>query len=116
MIIFKVCARLRRLTTPPHVSDFMGFMLTLLQDILTDDEIISDSYDLKEIDGVAYEADCKKISVGGESFGAYSAPRNHGRAPSDGIQTLALTRPPRRPMRAPKIRPSRSSMPSTPSA
>lgn len=44
------------------------------QDILTDDEIISDSYDLKEIDGVAYEADCKKISVGGETFGAHSSP------------------------------------------
>ena len=44
------------------------------QDILTDDEIISDSYDLKEIDGVAYEADCKKISIGGETFGAPSCP------------------------------------------
>jgi hypothetical protein len=45
-----------------------------LQDILTDDEIISDSYDLKLIDGVAYEADCKKISVGGETFGAPLCP------------------------------------------
>jgi hypothetical protein len=45
--------------------------LTLSQDILTGDEIISDSYDLKEIDGVAYEADCRKITIGGESFGAY---------------------------------------------
>ena len=45
-------------------------MLTLpAQDILTGDEIISDSYDLKEIDGVVYEADCKKITVGGETFG-----------------------------------------------
>lgn len=39
--------------------------------MLTGDEIISDSYDLKEIDGVVYEADCKKISVGGETFGAH---------------------------------------------
>jgi hypothetical protein len=42
--------------------------VVFLQDLITDDEIISDSYDLKEIDGVAYEADCKKITIGGESF------------------------------------------------
>lgn len=34
--------------------------------------MISDSYDLKEVDGVAYEADCRKITIGGESFGSYS--------------------------------------------
>lgn len=46
------------------------FSLTLdFQDIITDDEIISDSYDLKLIDDVVYEADCKKINVGGETFG-----------------------------------------------
>ena len=45
-------------------------VLTRLQDIITGDEIISDSYNLKEIDGVAYEADCSKITVGGETFGA----------------------------------------------
>jgi uncharacterized protein YktA (UPF0223 family) len=39
----------------------------ILQDILTDDEIISDSYDLKEIDGVVYEADCRKITIGGDN-------------------------------------------------
>jgi hypothetical protein len=38
------------------------------QDIITGDELISDSYNLKEIDGVAYEADCSKITIGGESF------------------------------------------------
>ena len=38
------------------------------QDLLTDDEIISDSYGLKEVDGVVYEADCTNISIGGESF------------------------------------------------
>jgi hypothetical protein len=55
-------------------SPFAGhFSLTLpVQDILTDDEIISDSYDVKEIDGVVYEADCKKITIGGETFGMLS--------------------------------------------
>ncbi|KAF2026768.1 translationally controlled tumor-associated [Setomelanomma holmii] len=42
--------------------------MIIYKDIITDDEIISDSYDIKEIDGVAYEADCRKITVGGESF------------------------------------------------
>ncbi|KAH7066942.1 translationally controlled tumor protein [Paraphoma chrysanthemicola] len=42
--------------------------MIIFKDIITDDEIISDSYDIKEIDGVAYEADCRKITVGGESF------------------------------------------------
>ena len=45
------------------------------QDIITGDEIISDSYNLKEIDGTVYEADCKKITVGGENIGQSSYPR-----------------------------------------
>lgn len=36
--------------------------------MITDDEIISDSYNLKEVDGVVYEADCRNISVGGEDI------------------------------------------------
>lgn len=42
--------------------------LTTHQDIITGDEIISDSYDLKEIDGTVYEADCKKITIGNENI------------------------------------------------
>ena len=42
--------------------------MIIYKDIITGDEIISDSYDLKEIDGVAYEADCRKITIGGETF------------------------------------------------
>lgn len=34
------------------------------QDIISGDEIISDSFDLKEVDGVAYEADCAMITLG----------------------------------------------------
>lgn len=40
-----------------------------MQDIITGDELISDSYDLKEIDGTVYEADCKKITIGNENIG-----------------------------------------------
>jgi len=42
--------------------------MIVYKDLITGDEIISDSYGLKLIDGIVYEADCKKISVGGESF------------------------------------------------
>ncbi|KAK3375465.1 translationally-controlled tumor protein [Podospora didyma] len=35
--------------------------MIIFKDIITGDEIISDSYDLKEVDGVAYEVDCAMI-------------------------------------------------------
>ena len=38
-----------------------------LQDILTGDEIISDSFELKEVDGIVYEADCAMIEEGAVS-------------------------------------------------
>ena len=43
----------------------------LFQDIITGDEIISDTYELKEIDGVAYEADCRRITVGNDNIGVF---------------------------------------------
>ncbi|KAF2815963.1 microtubule/calcium-binding protein [Mytilinidion resinicola] len=36
--------------------------------LISGDEILSDSYDLKEVDGVAWEADCKKITVGNDNI------------------------------------------------
>jgi hypothetical protein len=38
--------------------------MIIYKDVISGDEIISDSYDLKEVDGIAYEADCRKITVG----------------------------------------------------
>ncbi|KAF1950049.1 translationally controlled tumor-associated [Byssothecium circinans] len=38
--------------------------MIIYSDIITGDEIISDVYDLKLVDDVVYEADCKKITVG----------------------------------------------------
>jgi hypothetical protein len=46
-----------------------------IQDIITDDEIISDSYDLKEVDGVVYEVDCQMITLGAVSIGEYPRTR-----------------------------------------
>ncbi|KAH6687366.1 translationally-controlled tumor protein [Plectosphaerella plurivora] len=38
--------------------------MIIYTDILTGDEIISDSFDLKDIDGVVFEADCAMIEEG----------------------------------------------------
>ncbi|KAK0753166.1 Mss4-like protein [Schizothecium vesticola] len=38
--------------------------MIIFKDALTDDEIISDSFDMKEVDGVAYEVDCQMIVEG----------------------------------------------------
>ncbi|KAH7354203.1 translationally-controlled tumor protein [Plectosphaerella cucumerina] len=38
--------------------------MIIYKDILTGDEMISDSYDLKDIDGVVFEADCAMIEEG----------------------------------------------------
>lgn len=48
------------------------------QDIVTGDELLSDSYDIKEIDGAVYEADCKKITVGGENIDIGANPSAEG--------------------------------------
>ncbi|KAI9021689.1 translationally-controlled tumor protein [Phycomyces nitens] len=37
--------------------------MLLYTDIITDDEMFSDVYDIKEIDDIAYEVDCKMIQV-----------------------------------------------------
>lgn len=44
-----------------------------MQDILTGDEIISDSYDLKEVDGTVYEVDCAMITLGAVEVSTYTA-------------------------------------------
>ena len=41
-----------------------------LQDIVTGDEVISDSYGIKEVDDTVYEVDCKKITLGADNFGS----------------------------------------------
>jgi hypothetical protein len=82
--------------------------------------MISDSYDLIDIDGVAYEADCRMVTVGGESFGALptTPPRALilARPRLTMSQTLVRTRLLRRPRKAPKTTRSRSSTSSTLSA
>ena len=38
--------------------------MIIFKDFLTGDEVLSDSYDLKEVGGVVYEADCAMIELG----------------------------------------------------
>jgi len=38
--------------------------MIIYKDIISGDEIISDSYDIKEVDGIAYEVDCAMITEG----------------------------------------------------
>ncbi|KZF23997.1 translationally controlled tumor-associated [Xylona heveae TC161] len=64
--------------------------MIIYKDILTGDEIISDSYDLKEVDGAVYEVDCKKIVKGAESFdiGANPSAEEGGDDVDDQAQTV----------------------------
>lgn len=43
--------------------------MIIFTDIITGDEMVSDSFEPKEIDGAVYEVECAMIEVGGESFG-----------------------------------------------
>jgi len=38
--------------------------MIIYKDIISGDEVMSDSYDLKEVDGVVYEVDCEMITLG----------------------------------------------------
>jgi hypothetical protein len=46
------------------LGETIADILSKFRTILTGDEIISDSYDLKEVDGVVYEVDCAMITLG----------------------------------------------------
>ncbi|TVY71475.1 Translationally-controlled tumor protein-like protein [Lachnellula suecica] len=48
--------------------------MIIFKDIITGDEIISDSYDLKEVDGTVYEVDCQMITLGAVEPSASNTP------------------------------------------
>ncbi|KAI1771348.1 translationally-controlled tumor protein [Hypoxylon cercidicola] len=66
--------------------------MIILKDALTDskDELLSDSYNLKEIDGIAYEADCAMIEIGAVSVdtGANASAEEADEGLDDGAQKV----------------------------
>ncbi|KAI9730054.1 MAG: hypothetical protein M1834_006046 [Cirrosporium novae-zelandiae] len=53
--------------------------MIIYKDLLTDDEIVSDTWNLKEVDGVVYEIDAKKVKKSGtESFDIGANPSAEG--------------------------------------
>lgn len=123
MIIYKVSARVRQLRFFRGFQDLQTnnrsnshrFILTpCAQDLISGDEIISDSYDLIEKDGVVYEVDCAMITEGAVQVSEYSWHR--GLVPKQELtiaQTLEPTLLLRRPMRVPMTRLFRSTTSST---
>lgn len=81
MIIYKVCllqtnhpAQPKQRVQSLNAREFSTADYWDLQDIVTGDEVISDSYDIKEVDDTVYEIDCKKITLGADNFGWSSPP------------------------------------------
>ncbi|XXH05121.1 hypothetical protein Hte_011545 [Hypoxylon texense] len=66
--------------------------MIIFKDALTDskDELLSDSYDLKEVDGVAYEADCAMIEIGAVNVdtGANASAEEADEGLDDGAQKV----------------------------
>ena len=58
------------------------------QDILTGDEIISDTYDLQDVNDIAYEVNCKMITQGGleVNIGANASEDPDAAHEEDGIE------------------------------
>jgi len=64
--------------------------MIIYKDIITGDEIISDSYDLKEVDGVVYEVDCQMITLGAVDIdtGANASAEEADEGVEDGAQQV----------------------------
>ncbi|KAK6544533.1 hypothetical protein TWF694_001223 [Orbilia ellipsospora] len=65
--------------------------MIIFKDILTDDEIISDVYDLKLIDDIVYEVDCQMITIkkGADvDIGANASAEEAEETLEDGMETV----------------------------
>ncbi|KAK5132374.1 hypothetical protein LTR08_009145 [Meristemomyces frigidus] len=65
--------------------------MIIYKDIITGDELISDVYNLKEIDGAVYEADCKKITIGNDNIDIGANPSAEGGGDDEGDESNAQT-------------------------
>ncbi|CCE90806.1 Tma19p TDEL_0B06770 [Torulaspora delbrueckii] len=64
--------------------------MKIYKDIFSNDELLSDAYDLKEVDGVIYEADCAMVKVGGDNIdiGANPSAEDGGDDVEDGSEVV----------------------------
>lgn len=52
--------------------------MIIYKDIISGDELLSDAYNIKEVDDVIYEADCAMVKVGGDSVDIGANPSAEG--------------------------------------
>lgn len=59
-------------------------------DIISGDELLSDAYDIKEVNGVIYEADCAMVKVGGDNidFGGNPSAEDGDEQLDDAVETV----------------------------
>ncbi|AOA62081.1 Ribosome associating protein [Komagataella phaffii CBS 7435] len=64
--------------------------MIIYKDIISGDELLSDAYDVKEVGGVVYEADCQMVTVGSGDvdIGANPSAEEGGEDLEDGAQTV----------------------------
>ncbi|EEB07684.1 translationally controlled tumor protein [Schizosaccharomyces japonicus yFS275] len=65
--------------------------MLLFKDVISGDELVSDAYDLKEVDDIVYEADCQMVNVkqGGDiDIGANPSAEDGGDDVEEGVETV----------------------------
>jgi len=63
--------------------------MIIYKDLVSGDEVISDSYDIKEVDDVVFEVDCQMINVGGENFDVGGNP-SAGGEDEEGVEDTSV--------------------------
>ena len=56
----------------------------VIQDLITGDELMSDTYNIKDVGDGLWEVDCKMVSKGGEDFGNSFRPPYSSQRPGNG--------------------------------
>merc|ERR1712029_629272 len=74
---------------PPQNTN-SHFKMLLFTDVVTKDELLTDAYDPKEVDGVVYEVDCAMITIkdGDVDIGANASAEEASEALEDGAQQV----------------------------
>ncbi|CCH46267.1 Translationally-controlled tumor protein [Wickerhamomyces ciferrii] len=66
MIIYQILSAFHQIFQQYNVKKY--WLTSFKQDIFSNDELLSDSYEPKLVDGVVYEADCANIVVGDDNI------------------------------------------------